>query len=201
MPSVAPPEQWSTIVPEGKPRRRPVRWLLRQVEHVLALVGLGTLVYFACFNLSRVTSDSMAPTLRGKDCHTGDLVLTERVSLRFRQPRRWEVIAFSRDDGLQVMKRVVGLPGERVQMRRGGRIFINGHEAPPPASLAFLRYFPVAKVFQDKAVDCGDGYFVLGDDSRDSDDSRYNGPVPPGDVIGRAWLILGPKEHRGFVNP
>jgi signal peptidase I len=182
-------------------RRCRVRWLLGQVEHALALVGLGTLVYFTCFNLSRVTTDSMAPTLRGSDRRTGDLVLTERVSLRFRQPRRWEVVAFYMEDGQQVMKRVVGLPGERVQIRRGGQIVIDGDEAAPPASLGFLRYFPVAKVAQEKAVDCGDGYFVLGDDSRDSDDSRYNGPVPPGDVFGRAWLILSPKEHRGFVNP
>ena len=188
-------------MPEGKPRRRPVRWLLRQVEHVLALIGLGTLIYFTCFNLSRIASGSMAPTLRGIDRRIGDLVLTERVSLRFRQPRRWEVIAFHTEEGTQVMKRVVGLPGERLQMRSGGRIFINGREVPPPASLVFLRYFPVARVCQDKTVDCGDGYFVLGDDSRDSDDSRYNGPVPPGDVVGRAWLILAPAEHRGFVNP
>ena len=110
-------------MPERKPRRRPVRWLLRQVEHGLALVGLGTLVHFTCFNLSRIASDSMAPTLRGHDRRTGDLVLTERVSLRFRQPRRWEVIAFQMEDGTQVMKRVVGLPGERVEPRRGGRIF------------------------------------------------------------------------------
>jgi signal peptidase I len=188
-------------VSEDKPRRRAIRWLLRQAERVLALIGLGTIIYFTCFNLSRVTSGSMAPTLRGNDRHTGDLVLTERISLRFRQPRRWEVIAFRRDDGLQVMKRVVGLPGERVQIRRGGHVVIDGEEVTPPPSLAFLRYIPYVLVIQDKSVDCGDGYFVLGDDSRDSDDSRYNGPVPPADVIGRAWLILAPSEHRGFVNP
>ena len=188
-------------MPECKPHRRPVRWLLVQLEHVLALVGLGTLVYFTCFNLSRITSDSMAPTLRGNDRRAGDLVLTERVSRRFRQPRRWEVIAFYKEDGVQVMKRVVGLPGERVQIRRGGRIVIDGQEVAPPASLGFLRYVPIAKVILDKTVDCGDGYFVLGDNVHDSDDSRYNGPVPPDDVFGRAWLILTPKEHRGFVNP
>ena len=52
-----------------------------------------------------------------------------------------------------------------------------------------------------KTVECGDGYFVLGDYSLDWDDSRFNGPVPPGDVIGRPWVILAPASHRGFVNP
>ena len=46
-------------------------------------------------------------------------------------------------------------------------------------------------------MDCGDGYFVLGDDSRDSDDSRFNAPVSPGDVVGRAWLILAPENTAG----
>jgi signal peptidase I len=191
---------WEVTVAETKLRRR-LRWLLRQAEHVLALVGLGTLVYFTCFNLSRVMSGSMRPTLRGDDAHHGDLVLTERVSLRFRQPRRWEIITFQTPEGLQVMKRVVGLPGERVQIRRSGQVLINGQETPTPAALAFLHYVPVCRVFDEKAVECGSGYFVLGDYALDSDDSRFNPPVQPDDVIGRAWLIVGPQGRRGFINP
>ena len=80
----------------SKPCRRWGRWLLRQLEHVLAIIGLGTLVYCACFHVSRITSYSMKPTLRGEDMKSGDLVLTERVSYCFRRPRRWEVVAFLR---------------------------------------------------------------------------------------------------------
>jgi signal peptidase I len=178
-----------------------MRWGLRQIEHCLALIGLGTVVYFSCFDLSRVTSGSMKPTLRGEGLKSGDLVLTERVSGWFRQPRRWEVIAFRRDDGVQVMKRVVGLPGEKIQMRREGRIVINGEEIAVPEPLAFLKYFPFGNLVENKSVDCGDGYYVLGDDSVDSDDSRFNGPVRPAEMVGRAWLILAPAEHRRFVNP
>jgi type IV secretory pathway protease TraF len=88
-----------------------------------------------------------------------------------------------------------------VQVHRGGAIFINGREMARPAALGFLRYLPAGKVIEDKTVDCGDGYFVLGDNSMDSDDSRFNRPVSPRDVVGRAWMILAPQEHRGFVNP
>ena len=151
------------IVAESSPwYRRWMRWGLRQIEHCLALIGLGTVVYFSCFDLSRVTSGSMKPTLRGEGLKSGDLVLTERVSGWFRQPRRWEVIAFRRDDGVQVMKRVVGLPGEKIQMRREGRIVINGEEIAVPESLAFLKYFPFGNLVENKSVDCGDGYYVLG---------------------------------------
>jgi signal peptidase I len=187
--------------PQSRPRRRWARWLFRQIEHCLALIGLGTILFFTCFNLSRVISDSMAPTLRGHDWRSGDLVLTEKVSYWFRGPRRWEVVTFRSSDGVQVMKRVVGLPGEHVQIRRGGQIVIDGRPIEQPAELSSIHYFPIDRVIADKSVACGEGYFVLGDHTFDSDDSRYNDPMRPDQVIGRSWLIVGPSGRRGFVNP
>lgn len=183
----------------ARPPRRLVGRLLRWIEHVLATVGLVMVVYWLAFDLTRITSDSMAPTLQGTNWKNGDLVLAERVSFWFRSPRRWEVIAFRTEDGRRVMKRVVGLPGERIQMLRGGRILIDGEEIFPPATLDFLSYFPFGNLTADQAVDCGEGYFVLGDESRDSDDSRFNGPVLPKDLSGRAWLILAPRQRAGWV--
>jgi signal peptidase I len=182
-----------------RPRWRTTRWLLRQAERALALIGLGMIVYFACFDLSRVTSQSMAPTLRGEDWQTGDCVLTEKVSYWLRQPRRWEVMTFRTRDGVQVMKRVIGLPGEHVQLRRGGQIVIDGKPLDVPTELSFLHYFPFGNVIEDQVVDCKDGYYILGDNSQDSDDSRFNGPVWPEQVTGRAWLIVAPAKHRGFI--
>ncbi|HYW80072.1 MAG TPA: signal peptidase I [Thermoguttaceae bacterium] len=181
--------------------RRPVRWLLRQLERLLAILGLATLVYFVGLDYSRITSKSMHPTLQGEDWAGGDRVMTEKFSYWFRSPRRWEVITYRAADGTQIMKRVVGLPGESVRMVRGGRIFIDGREIAPPEQLDFLAYFPFGNLTSDKPpAECGEGYFVLGDYSRDSDDSRFNGPVMPEQVIGRAWLIVGPSGRRGFVN-
>lgn len=181
-------------------RWRRTRWVLRQVERTLAIVGLGTIVYITCFDLSRIMSDSMSPTLQGHDWRNGDLVLTERVSYWFRQPRRWEVITYRDPDGKQIMKRVIGLPGEHIQMLRDGRIVIDGAPLEVPARLAFLHYFPFGNVISDKSVDCKNGYYVLGDFTRDSDDSRFNGPVWPEQLVGRAWLIVGPSGRRGFVH-
>ncbi len=99
------------------------------------------------------------------------------------------------------MKRVVGLPGEQLQVLRDGQLVIDGREVNPPAELSFLRYLPVANIFGDKVFDCQDGYYVLGDEAMDSDDSRYNGTVSLEEIIGRTWLIMGPADRRGFVNP
>jgi signal peptidase I len=176
-----------------------LRWGLRLSKTGLAIFGAAALIYFSCFEVTRIASGSMAPTLRGEDWKTGDLVLSEKVSFWFRTPRRWEVVSIlSRAHG-PVMKRVVGLPGEKIQMLRGGRIFIDGEEIFPPEELSFLRYFVFGNLCADAVVDCGAGYYVLGDDSRDSDDSRFNGPIASADVTGRPWLILAPREHRGLV--
>lgn len=194
----------STPSPGDEPtparRRRPVRWLLRQAEHLLAAFGLVTLVYLVCFDVSRITSPSMSPTLQGESWDTGDVLLSEKVSYYFRRPRRWDVMTLRSPTGKQVAKRVIGLPGESVQMLRGGRILIDGREIHPPAKLEFLEYFPFGNLTAGATVDCGDGYYVLGDDSKDSDDSRFNGPVPPEEITGRAWFILAPAERRQFVN-
>jgi len=107
-------------------QRRPIRWLLRQAERFLAVIGLASILYLGCFDYSRIVSESMRPTLQGSNWDEGDRVVTEKVSYRFRRPRRWEVITIRADHGGQIMKRVVGLPGERVRMLRGGAILIDG---------------------------------------------------------------------------
>jgi len=180
---------------------RLLRWLLRQCENCLALIGLLTLIYLLCFDLSVMTSPSMAPTRQGTSWRDGDHVLTEKVSYRLRRPARWEVIRIHREDGVKVMKRVVGLPGETVQIREDGRIVIDGSLIDPPDGFDCPQYKPQCKLMDGAAVDCGRGYFVLGDDTIDSDDSRYTGPVPPEEIMGRAWLIVAPWPRVGFINP
>ena len=184
----------------ARPRWRKTRWLLRQAERAPALIGLGTIVYFSCFDTSHIASGSMSPTLCGTDWKHGDWILTERVSYWLRRPRRWEVVTFCSHDGTQVMKRVVALPGERIQMKKSGQILIDGQPLELPAEIRFLHYFPQGNIYLDQTAACEDGYYVLGDNSLDSDDSRFNGPVKPDQLIGRAWLIVAPSGRRGFVH-
>lgn len=179
-----------------------LRWTFRQLQRCLALFGLTCLIYLIAFQYSCVVSGSMQPTLQGTNLKNGDRVLTEKVSYYFRNPRRWEVVTIRREsDGMDLMKRVVGLPGETLQVLRDGQLVIDGEKIDPPESLRDLRYLPVANIYGDKVVECGDGYYVLGDDSMDSDDSRYNGPISLEEIVGRTWLIIAPSERRGFVNP
>jgi signal peptidase I len=180
--------------------RRILRGAYRRLRAALALVGLLTIIYFTCFDLSTVLSPSMQPTLRGSS-DGGDWVLAEKISYWFRKPRRFEVVRFYNNDGIQVMKRVGGLPAETIRLV-DGKIIANGQAVDVPLSLSFLHYYAYGPLlYNGKAASCGEGYIVLGDDSRDSQDSRYDGPLAPKRIRGRAWLIVWPPSRFGFVNP
>jgi signal peptidase I len=174
---------------------------LRYLEHMLATIGVLSIIYHVGFDVSVVVSGSMAPTLRGTSRENGEWVLMEKVSYWFRRPRRWEIVTFVDDElGIQVMKRVVGLPGETVSLK-DGRVCIGGEPVPMPESIGDLRYLAMGNVFRGKSVACGDGYYVLGDDTADSQDSRFTGPLKLSSIRGRAWLVVSPLSAARFVNP
>jgi signal peptidase I len=171
---------------------------LRSLERLLAVVGLCVLVYHTCFDYGVMISGSMSPTLQGNDEATGDRVIFEKITGRFHAPRRWAIYQFHTPEGLTVAKRIVGLPGERISLR-GGILCINGKPVPIPTSLSHLHYYALGNLAQNHEVDCRTGYYVLGDDSKDSLDSRYEGVLAPDRFTARAWLIIGPSGRRGLV--
>jgi signal peptidase I len=176
--------------------RKGARWL----ERALAVVGLVMIVYHAAFDISVVTSESMAPTLLGRNVESGDWVLTEKVSYWFRDPHRWEVVRLRTEKGDSIVKRVVGLPGEEMSVRDKIPV-IDGQPTPPPRRLAFLKYWALGNLFQGASVPCGDGFYVMGDDSRDSQDSRFEGPVKREEIQGRIMFIVWPLYRFGPVSP
>ena len=92
-----------------------------------------------------------------------------------------------------------GLAATILGTARTPHTLIDGEEIDRPAEVESIKYIACGNLTGDKPVACGDGYYVLGDDSWDSYDSRFEGPVPPGKVEGRAWLILAPEFRRGVV--
>jgi signal peptidase I len=184
--------------PSGRRLPRLVRVALRWTERGLAIFGGLVVLSWLTIDTSVIISQSMSPTLQGTNVDTGDRVLTEKVSFRFRKPRRWEVITFVDKSGQKVMKRVVGLPGESVQMREPRVLLIDGQPIDCPPTFE-RRYLQFGNLADGKPVPCGTGYYVLGDYLQDSEDSRFEGPVPPGRIIGRAWLIYRPWPRFGWV--
>jgi signal peptidase I len=141
----------------------------------------------------------MAPTLLGTSSENGDRILVEKITRLWRAPKRWEIHFLYNSEGTPVTKRVVGLPGERVSVRNNC-VCINGAEVSPPSELQKLKYYAMGNLAAGREVDCGQGFFVMGDDSRDSWDSRYLGPVARADFRGRAWCIVSPLNRARLLN-
>jgi signal peptidase I len=197
--------QQNPEAPGDKVSAKKIGWakkLFRLTERTFAIIGILFIIYHTCFNVSAITSDSMAPTLIGENSDSPDIVLAERISYWFRKPRRWEIVKYHTPDilNIQVMKRIAALPGETIAIEDYW-LQIDDRPIERPESLHFLKYYPFGYLHKGRSQQCTNGYFVLGDDSKDSSDSRFDGEIPLSKLEGRAWLILWPPSRFGLLTP
>jgi len=136
-----------------------------------------------------VKGASMEPTFED-----GQYLVVDEISYRFSQPQRGEVIIFRYplDPSQFYIKRIVGLPGETVEVDNGEVIIYN--EQNPQGEKLEEAYLPrgVSTPFEGKQKLRDDEYYVMGDNRQASFDSRRWGPLKEDLIIGRAWLRLWP---------
>jgi len=123
----------------------------------------------------------------------GDYLIIDEISYRFRSPQRGEVIVFKypNDPSQRYIKRIIGLPGETVEIKDGKVAISNQEESYVLDESAYLP----SDIFTsgDKLISLtGNQYFVLGDNRRASADSRSWGPLNRENVIGRVLLRAWP---------
>ena len=142
-----------------------------------------------------MSSASMSPTLRADP---SDGVLVDRLSPRLRAPERGEIVFFPLPDGQWVMKRVMGLPGDRISIA-AGRVVANDRPVELPA-VARISYVNAGHLASGVTLQVKPGfYFVLGDDSSDSYDSRYWGCLAATEIRGYARAIVWPPARARFL--
>jgi len=144
------------------------------------------------------SSEAMAPTLV-----KGDRVLVDKAIYKRSEPQRGDIIVFKYPDDPKrpFIKRLVGLPVETVEIREG-RLVINGSELQVSvgrwAGLPYVNQGQYAQEGQAVTVPA-DSYFVLGDNSAASHDSRFWGFVPKQNIIGKAYKIFWPPGRSGAL--
>ena len=163
-------------------------------QAVLVCAAAVLLVVFFGYRVSNA-GDSMSPALKN-----GDVVLVNRLIYQIKGPARGDIIVFrpgGNENTHYSIKRVVGLPGETVQIIDGS-VYIDGEEAERDIYAADIEYAGTA----EEPVELGeDEYFVIGDNTGVSDDSRTEdvGNVRLEDICGEAWFVANFGEDFGFI--
>jgi signal peptidase I len=137
----------------------------------------------------QVSGLSMAP-----DIASGEIVLINTVAFRLHPIERGDIVAFHHDgDAPEVyLKRVIGLPGDRIRIARGA-VYLNGSRLLEP----YVHYYD-SRSFAEVTVP-PNTFYVLGDNRADSDDSRAWGFVRSSEVIGKAMAGIWPPRHLGAL--
>jgi len=187
--SLPPPEQLPPVLVPAPSIWHGLGAALRElVETLILTLVIFLVIRFAVQNF-RIEGYSMEPNF-----HDGEFLLVNKIIYMLHPPERGDVIVFvpptsaSRD----FIKRVIGMPGDRVEVING-KVYINGTMLDEPYPLNLASYSAAAVTVPP------DEYFVLGDNRNNSSDSHSWGTVSVKKNIGKAWVTYWPPQMMGTV--
>lgn len=171
-----------------------IRELFGWIVYILIIVGLTYLIITFVGQRTRVSGSSMETTLSD-----GDNLIVDKISYRFGEPKRYEIIVFpyQYEENTYYIKRIIGLPGEMVQVMDGD-VYINGQKLDENYGNEAMQDSGIAA----EPITLGeDEYFVLGDNRNHSADSRDDsvGVLHRKDLLGRAWIRIWPFNKFGVI--
>ena len=161
--------------------------------YAAVVIGLTFFVITFVAQRTQVNGESMYPAL-----HDKDNLIVDKFSYHFCDPKRYDIVVFPYHykDRTYYIKRVIGLPGETVQIK-DGCVYIDGQRLDEHFSEEKIQNAALAS---EPIVLGKDEYFVLGDNRNASEDSRFPdvGKVKRKEIIGRAWIRIWPLNVRNF---
>ena len=176
---------------------RIMRELLNTAIYLLCVLGAVWLVITFVGQRTEVEGASMENTL-----HNGDNLIVDKLSYRFHDPERFDIIVFpfQFQDNTYYIKRIIGLPGETVQIMDDGSIYINGEKLEENYGMEVIKPETIGRAAEPSELG-DDEYFVMGDNRNNSSDSRTDmvGNITRENIIGKAWLRIWPVSDFGVL--
>lgn len=166
-------------------------WLL----YIVLIIAFTWFVVTFVGQRTEVSGSSMETTLSDKD-----QLIVDKMTYRFRDPKRYDIVVFpyQYQDNTYCIKRIIGLPGETVQIL-SGMVYIDGMRLDEHYGNEIMENPGIA----EEPLTLGeDEYFVLGDNRNNSSDSRASdvGLIHRKDLIGRAWIRVWPLSQIGVIH-
>ena len=164
-------------------------------ETVLISLVLAIVLYLFIMTPHEVVGNSMHPTYKN-----GEFLMANKISYKFSEPQRGDVVIFKYSDTQDFIKRIIGIPGDKV-MIKDGKIYINDELLDESNYLAdtvisnggsYIHEGQTITVNEEQ-------YFVCGDNRTNSSDSRELGPVDESKIKGKAWIVFFPFNEFRLV--
>lgn len=173
-------------------------FFLDTLEVIVFAIGIFFFVYLLIMRPHKIKGASMTPNFPDSE-----YLLTEKVSYYLHQPQRGDVVVFTppppEPNTDEFIKRIIGLPGERV-MVQGGRVYVNDKLLPEPYLASTVVTADGSFLAEGEQYTVPEGqFFVMGDNRVNSSDSRTWGPITKKSISGRAWIIYWPLNLVGTV--
>lgn len=166
-------------------------WLL----YIVLIIAFTWFVVTFVGQRTEVSGSSMETTLSDKD-----QLIVDKMTYRFRDPKRYDIVVFpyQYQDNTYYIKRIIGLPGETVQIL-SGMVYIDGMRLDEHYGNEIMENPGIA---EEPLILGEDEYFVLGDNRNNSSDSRASdvGLIHRKDLIGRAWIRVWPLSQIGVIH-
>jgi signal peptidase I len=178
-------------------KKKVIREMINTLLYLLAVLCLTWLMVTFVGQRTEVVGASMETTLSD-----GDNLIVDKITYRFKNPERFDIIVFpfKYRENTYYIKRIIGLPGETVQIDEQGNIYIDGEVLTESYGREVIA--PENIGIAAEPITLGDDeYFVMGDNRNNSSDSRTEavGNIRREDIIGRAWIRIWPLSEFGLL--
>ncbi|MBI4009467.1 signal peptidase I [Candidatus Roizmanbacteria bacterium] len=174
-----------------------IEFVMDILETIVFIGSLFIVVYLFLVAPNQVKGASMEPSF-----HSGEYILTSKITYKFRPPHRGDVVVFKslKNPDIDFIKRIIGLPGDQIMVKEE-QVYVDGQPIPETYISSKTNLWEGGYISEGiPIVVPADTVFVMGDNRPRSSDSREFGPVPLGSIIGQVFYRYFPPDKMGWID-